>query len=226
MERAIQIKEYIERLFAPEDEILQAIRKNAREEGLPEIEVSPQLGKLLYLLTKMHKPERVLELGTLGGYSTVWFARALSETGKVVSLEYNPHHAHVARRNLASLGYEKKVEIREGAASHLMDTMIEKGEGPYDLIFIDADKINYPAYLTKAIALSRSGTLILSDDLIPKGGEVVGICGLDPLASREIYEFNRMLSAHPQLESILVTTIVGDKGRIDALGLSLVSKES
>ena len=173
----------------------------------------------------MHKPERILELGTLGGYSTVWFAKALSETGRIVSLEYNSHHAKVARKNLSLLGCEKKAEIKEEAASSLMDTMIENKEAPFDLIFIDAVKINYPDYLTKAIALSRPGTLILSDDLIPKGGEI-GISGLDPLSSQRIYEFNQKLASHPQLESILVTTIVGDKGRVDALGLSIVSKEN
>lgn len=220
--RAIQIKDYIAHLFAPEDEFLQTIRENSKNEGLPPIEVSSQLGKLLYILTKIHKAERILELGTLGGYSTAWFAKALPETGRIISIEFNPHHANVARKNLSSLGYEKKVEIKEGFASILMDIMIENNEKPFDLIFIDADKSNYPDYLSRAITLSRSGTLILSDDLIPKGNEI-GISGIDPMDAQGIYTFNRLLATHQQLESILVIKIAGEKGRIDALGISLVS---
>lgn len=222
MERAVQIKNYISELFAPEDETLQAIRENSKKEGLPEIEISPQLGKLFYILAKLHKAQRILELGTLGGYSTAWFTKALPPKGKIITLEYNPHHADVARKNLLTLSCKDQVEIREGSAVNLMDRMIENREAPFDLIFIDADKINYPTYLTKAIALSRAGSLILSDDLIPKGDDV-GISGLDPILAQKIYDFNQILATHPQLESTLITTIVGNKGRIDALGISLVS---
>lgn len=217
--RAIHIKDYLSSLYAAEDDVLLTIKKNAKLAGLPEIEVPNTVGKLLYCLTKIQRPRRALEVGTLAGYSTVWIGRALPEGGKLISLELYSLHVDVARKNLALAGLENKVEIREGLAEQLMDEMISQGEQPFDLIFIDADKENYPLYLEKALKLSHSGTLILSDNLIPKGDEIGSPHNLE---SEGIYQFNQKIASHPQLESILATTIVGSKGRIDALGISIV----
>lgn len=217
--RAIDIKDYLCSLFAADDDVLLTIKKNAKLAGLPEIEVPSNVGKLLYCLAKIQRPRRVLEVGTLAGYSTVWLGRALPEGGKIISLELYSIHVDVARKNLALAGLENKVEIREGLAELLMDEMIAQGEEPFDLVFIDADKENYPLYLEKALKLSRSGTLILSDNLIPKGDEIGSPHSLE---SAGIYQFNQKMASHPQLESVLTTTIVGSQGRIDALGISIV----
>jgi predicted O-methyltransferase YrrM len=219
--RAIQIKNYITDLFAKEDDSLQAIRTISREKGLPEIEVPEAVGRLIYSLAKIQRPKRILEIGTLAGYSTLWLAKALREDGFLISLELNESNALIAKENIGLSGFFNKVEIRVGSADSLMDAMIEKGEEPFDLIFIDADKESYLSYLDRAIELSREGTLILSDNLIPKGEEI-GAYHPSYTAGNSIYAFNEAIAAHPRLESTLVTTIVGNSGRIDALGLSIV----
>ena len=220
--RAIDIKRYLTTLFVKEDAVLSAIKKGSKEAGSPDIDVPSTVGKLLYSLAKIQRPKRILEIGTLAGYSTVWLARALPEEGSLLSLELEPRRVEIARGNIRLAGLEKKVEVRQGLAKELLDQMIEQKEEPFDLIFIDADKANYPLYLTKALQLSRIGTLLLIDNLIPKGDNIGG-SPPDSGEAESIYRFNQQLAAHPQLESILVTTIVGEQGRIDALGLSIVS---
>lgn len=219
--RTNRIKDYLSALFAPEDDILLAIKKQAKEARLPSIQVASPVGKLLYTLIKIHKPHKILEIGTLAGYSTVWMARALPPEGRIITLELYPEHVALAKKNIAMAGLESMIEIREGFASEQLDRMIEQEEGPFDLIFIDADKRNYPLYLEKVLQLSRSGTLILSDNLIPKG-ENIGTPQPNHPEGVSIYQFNELIASHPRLESILTPTIVGSMGRIDALGISLV----
>lgn len=221
MERAINIKDYIVELFAKEDTALMTVRENAKRDGLPNIHVPPNVGKLLHCLTKIQNPQKVLEIGTLAGYSTIWIGRALSPTAKIISLEVDPMHAGIAKANLTSAGLIDQVEIRIGSANELMDILIQNNEGPFDMIFIDADKDNYPIYLEKALLLTRSGSLILSDNLIPKEDKI-GKPNPGDVEAEGIYDFNQRIASDPRLESILISTIVGGKGRLDALGLSIV----
>lgn len=221
--RAIDIKNYLSDLFVHEDALLSSIKERARQQGLPNIEVPSTVGKLLYCLAKIQKPQKILEIGTLAGYSTIWLGRALPDNGILISLELDPHHVAIARNNISLVHLEHKIEIREGNAKELLDLMIDNNEGPFDLIFIDADKENYPCYLEKALKLSRLGTLILSDNLIPKG-DTIGKPHPNHPEAKDIYEFNEKIASHPLLESILATTIVGDLGRIDALGISIVNQ--
>lgn len=220
--RATLIKNYLSDLFAVEDEVLSSIKEKIIEHKLPNITVPSTVGKLLYCLAKIQRPQRILEIGTLAGYSTICLARALTESGTMISLEINPEYVMIARNHILLAQLEDKVEIREGVANVLMDLMISKKEAPFDLIFIDADKENYLVYLEQALKLSRPGTLILSDNLIPKG-EAIGEPHPNHPEAKVIYDFNKQIATHPLLESMLATTIVGDQGRLDALGISIVN---
>jgi len=220
-QRNEEIKKYIQDFFASEDDVQKFARENSQAHGLPDIHVPSHVGKFLYLLTKLRAPRKVLEIGTLGGYSTIWIAKGMTPLGHLISLEIEPSHARLAKEHIAKAGYEGRVEIRVGKAAELLSAMIDNREGPFDLIFIDADKENYPSYLEPSLALSTSGTLILSDNLIPKGEEI-NHPKPSNLTAQAVYRFNQQLSQHPRLESVLTTTIVRDNGRIDALGISLV----
>ena len=158
---------YISHLFAPEDAVLQSVRDAMQREGLPQINVSASGGQLLYMLALMNGARRILEIGTLGGYSAIWLARALPADGKLISLEVNERGAIFARRNLADAGLAAKVEVRVGPALATLAQMEQAGEAPFDLAFIDADKDGYVAYLEKAVSLVRAGGLILADNTLP-----------------------------------------------------------
>lgn len=216
MSLGMQVDTYIEGLFAPHDEILAAALEDMEQGGLPSINVSANEGKLLYLLAKLSGAKKVLEIGTLGGYSTIWLARALPADGRVLSLEYAPKHAEVARKNIARAGFADRVEVRLGAGLDLLPQIVANGEGPFDLFFIDADKDNYPGYLEWALKLSRPGSLILSDNLIrngavlnPEPGSVSGI----------VAAYNRELAQNPRLESIILPIV---RGNLDGLGVTIV----
>jgi predicted O-methyltransferase YrrM len=221
LERNQIIKQYICDYFAKEDQTLFNIRQNSQKEGLPDIHIPANAGKLIYLLTQLKSPKKVLEIGTLGGYSTLWIARALNKNAKIISLELDAHHAGIARAHLKEAGFSHVVEIREGDAGLLLKEMIQKKEGPFDLIFIDADKENYPQYLDYALKLAESGTLILTDNLIPKG-EAINKPAPTNKEATAIYAFNQKMAMHPRLESIIATTIVGNNGRIGGLGIAIV----
>lgn len=221
LDRNHAIKEYIHGLFVDEDEHLTFAKENSLAQGLPDIHVPAHVGKFIYLLAKIRAPKKVLEIGTLGGYSTLWLARALTPDGKLTSLELNPHHVHLAQQHIAKAGFASQVDVRQGPAFDLLHRMIAQREEPFDLIFIDADKENYPAYLELALALSKPGTLILSDNLIPKG-DPIGKPTPTHQEGVSIYQFNQEIAKHPRLESVLATTIVGNHGRVDAIGLSIV----
>ena len=198
-----EIDAYIEDLFDPSDEVLEAALRDSRRAGLPEINISPNQGRLLQLLVAMSGARRMLEVGTLGGYSAIHLARALPDDGTLISLEIDEHHAEVARNNIARAGLSERVEIRVGDAHELLAALIEDDEGPFDVVFIDADKGSYPAYLEASLRLVREGSLILGDNTI-RGGTV-----LDPqdASARATREFNERIARDPNLSGIVLPLI-------------------
>ncbi len=212
----LRIDSYVERLFAPPDPVLEGALRRSREAGLPEIQVSPAEGTLLRLLAEIMGAKRILEIGTLGGYSTIHLARALPEDGLLISIEVDERHAGVARQNIAEAGFEGVVEVRVGDARKLLARMVEEGEGPFDLTFIDADKGTYSEYLEWGIRLSRPGSLILGDNAI-RGGSVLDAGGDD--TSRAVREFNENLARDPRLSATVLPLI---RERIDGLAVARV----
>ena len=210
-----RIDGYIEGLFAPQDAALEAAARESRRAGLPEIQVSPNEGRLLQLLAELAGARRVLEIGTLGGYSAIHFGRALPMDGLLISLEIDARHAEVARKNVERAGLEEKVEIRVGDARDLLALLAEKDEDPFDLVFIDADKMGYPEYLEWSLRLTRPGSLILGDNTV-RGGSI-----LDPQddSARAINEFNEKLAKDPRLSAIVVPLI---RERVDGLAIARV----
>ena len=198
-----EIDAYIEDLFDPSDEVLEAALRDSRRAGLPEINISPNQGRLLQLLVAMSGARRILEVGTLGGYSAIHLARALPDDGTLISLEIDEHHAEVARNNVARAGLSERVEIRVGDAHELLAALIEDDEGPFDVVFIDADKGSYPSYLEASLRLVREGSLILGDNTI-RGGTV-----LDPqdATARATREFNERIARDPNLSGIVLPLI-------------------
>jgi len=209
------IDAYVEGLFVSPDEALEAALRDSRDAGLPEINVSPNEGRLLQLFAELVGARRILEIGTLGGYSAIHFARALPEDGSLLSLEINERHAEVARANVERAGLTDRVEVRVGDARELLAALTENGEGPFDLVFIDADKESYPEYLDWSLRLSRSGSLILADNTI-RGGSV-----LDPQdgSARATREFNERVAAAPALLGIVLPLI---RERIDGITIAWV----
>lgn len=212
---ARRVDEYIERLFVPRDSALEQGLIDAEQAGLPAISVSPSEGKLLYLIAKIAGAKRVLEIGTLGGYSTTWLARALPSGGRVVTLELEQRHADVARRNVDRTGVGERVEIRVGSAVDTLREMIERGEAPFDLIFIDADKKAYVEYLNLSMRLAHPGTVILADNVIRR---VMSPAPGDE-DSRGIHAYNEAIAAHPRLESLILPII---RENLDGLSISIV----
>jgi predicted O-methyltransferase YrrM len=212
-----KIDDYIEGLFSTNDEAQKAALEDSESNGLPAINVSANEGRLLYMLAKISGARKILEIGTLGGYSTIWLARALPAGGRLLSLEYSPKHAEVASANIERAGLSSVVEIRIGAGLELLPKLAESGEGPFDLFFIDADKENYPGYLEWAIKLSHPGSVILSDNLI-RNGAVLSPGPDDPVAAA-IADFNRTLATHPRLESIILPIT---REYTDGLGITRV----
>ena len=211
------IDRYIEALFVPADPVLAANLKTAEDAGLPAINVSPNQGKLLYLLVRMTGARRILEIGTLGAYSTTWMGRALPDGSRIISLEYEAKHAKVARENLAAAGLDKTVEVRVGDAAASLNAMIESGEPAFDFIFIDADKTGYPKYLDLALKLSRPGTVIIADNVI-RNGAVIEDNPADANA-QGARTYNAAAAAHPRLESIALPIL---KDKIDGITISIV----
>jgi len=196
---------YFTAALAPADAALDGVLRANAAAGLPAHDVSALQGKLLALLVAMTSARRLLEIGTLGGYSTIWMARALPEGGRITTIEADPHHAGIARQNIDNAGLSARVELRIGAALDILPGLA----GPFDLIFIDADKPNNPAYLEAALRLSRPGTLIIGDNVV-RGGAVVDARSDDPRV-RGVRDFVRMIAQHPRLEATALQT-VGEKG--------------
>ena len=213
----LHIEHYIQSLFVVPDPTLEQGLADATAAGLPEIQVSPNQGKLLYLLTRLSGAKRILEIGTLGGYSTTWLARALPEGGTLISLELDRTHADVARRNVDRAGVGARVTIEVGPAAKTMQRFVDQRVGPFDLIFIDADKPGYSAYLDLSVQLSRAGTVIIADNLIRDGAVLDE--SVEEENARAARAFNTKLAAHSRLESI-ITPVLGK--RIDGMSISIV----
>ena len=211
----LRIDSYIEELFAPLDPGLEGALRRSRAVGLPEIQISPTEGKLLRLLAEIAGVQRILEIGTLGGYSTIHLAGALPEDGLLVSLEVDERNAGVAHENIAEAGLERVVEVRVGDAKELLAWMFEDGEGPFDLTFIDADKRGYPEYLKWALRLSRPGSLILGDNAV-MGGSVIEP---EEESAQAIRQFNERLAQDPRLSAIILPLM---RGRVDGLAIARV----
>ena len=199
------VDRYISGLFNEPDEALTAAKKSHKLENIPTINVSPNLGKFLNLLAKLSKAKKILEVGTLAGYSTIWMAKALPEDGKLISLEIDPHHAAVARKNIDRAGLSSKVEVREGKAIELLPRLVEENAGPFDMIFIDADKPPYTEYFEWALKLSRSGTLIIADNVI-RDGKVLDPNHNDPMV-QGAQRFNKALAANKQVTATILQNI-------------------
>ena len=210
-----EVDRYVEELFATNDEVLEKTSRESKEAGLPEIQVSANQGRLLRLFAEMIGARRILEIGTLGGYSAIHFARALPENGTLISLEVDEKHAGVARKNIEYAGLEDRVEVLVGDAHDLLATMVESGIEPFDLIFIDAEKEGYPAYLERALELSRPGSLILADNAI-RGGSVLSPEDESAHATRG---FNERIARHPGLSAIVLPLI---RERVDGLAIARV----
>jgi predicted O-methyltransferase YrrM len=214
----LAVDRYIDGLFAPEDEALAGALAASKAAGLPAIQISAGQGKLLYLLARMVGARRILELGTLGGYSTIWLARALPDNGTMVTLEYSPRHAEVATANIARAGLAQKVEVVTGAALDTLPGVIEAADAPFDMVFLDADKVNYPHYFAHIMAAVRPGSLVLADNVI-RGGAVLDTALADESA-RATAEFNFMLADDDRLEAVILQQ-VGVKGH-DGLAIARV----
>lgn len=209
---------YLGSKLLAKDPALDAALAANRAGGLPAIDVSPVQGKFLHLLARAIGARRILEIGTLGGYSTIWLARALPDGGRVVTLELDPHHAEVARANVDRAGIGAKVEIRIGAALDTLAALAGEGGAPFDLVFIDADKQNNANYVQAAIGLARPGSLIIVDNVV-RDGRVIDADSADAMVqgTRRLFD---MLAAEPRLDATALQT-VGMKGW-DGLMMALV----
>jgi predicted O-methyltransferase YrrM len=212
------VDEYVSDLLASHDEVLEQAVVSAVEAGLPAIQVSPPQGKLLHLLARTIGASSILEFGTLGGYSTIWLARALPAGGQLLTLEAEPRNAEVAAENIDRAGLADRVDLRIGPALDLLPQLDAEGTGPFDLTFIDADKIHTPEYFAWALEHSHPGSLIVSDNVV-RFGELANPKSEDPTipAQRRLHE---MLAADPRVEATTIQT-VGSKGH-DGFNVALV----
>jgi predicted O-methyltransferase YrrM len=200
---------YFEEKLLPADPILEEALRSSAAAGLPSIQVSPSQGKLLHLIAKALGARRILEVGTLGGYSTIWLARALPADGRLVTLELNPAHADVARANITRAGLGEKVEIRLGPALETLPKLLSEQRGPFDLVFLDADKPNTRAYFDWALRLSRPGSLVVVDNVVRKG-ELANGSNNDPNV-RGMRLFLEALASERRVSATGIQT-VGKKG--------------
>lgn len=210
-----------DKLIADDESTRAALKANA-DAGLPSIDVSPTQGKLLHLLARMSGAKRILEVGTLGGYSTIWLARALPKDGVLVTLELNPKHAKIAAANIRRAGLTHLVDLRVGPAVDSLAQLHDSKAAPFDFIFLDADKPGNPVYLDWAVRLSRPGTVIVGDNVIREGA-IIDANDADPsvVGTRLFLE---KLGAHPRLDATAIQT-VGSKGH-DGFALAIVKGES
>jgi predicted O-methyltransferase YrrM len=214
------VDEFIAGTLVPHDEALDRALASAEEAGLPAIQVSPPQGKLLQLLARLQGARKVLEFGTLGGYSTILLARALPEDGRLISLEANPGYAEVALGNVAAAGLDGVVEIRVGPALEALPALEESGAGPFDLVFIDADKVNTPNYFVWALDHTWPGGLIIADNVVRDGSLADG--GDPDEATKAQRKLHEMLAEEPRVSATTIQT-VGVKG-YDGFTIALVNK--
>ncbi|MGW1671610.1 O-methyltransferase [Streptomyces sp. NPDC002324] len=195
--------------LAPNDEALEAALRDNEAAGLPAIDVAANQGKFLHLLARIQGARRILEIGTLGGYSTIWLGRALPADGRLISLEYSARHAEVACRNIARAGLEGIVEVRVGPALESLPKLTDENPEPFDLVFVDADKANNPHYVEWALRLTRAGSVIVVDNVV-RGGRVADAGSTEPdvRGTRAAIE---LIATHPRLSGTAIQT-VGSKG--------------
>ena len=217
-----QVDEYIVKLLVPSDDALGAALAASTEAGLPAINVAPNQGKFLSLLASIQGAKNILEIGTLGGYSTIWLARALPKDGRLVTLELDPKHAGVARSNLARAGLGELVSIRVGPALETLPKLATEGLPAFDFVFIDADKQSIPEYFAWALKLTRVGGVIVVDNVVRKGA-VLDAASTDPNV-QGVRRFNELLASTPRVSATAVQT-VGSKGH-DGFALIRVTSAS
>jgi predicted O-methyltransferase YrrM len=222
-ERWTAVDRYITDLLVPEDAALEAALRDSAAAGLPPIAVTPNQGKLLGLLARVQGARAILELGTLGGYSTIWLARALPAGGRLVTLEAEAEYAELARANIARAELAESVELRVGPALQTLPQLVAEGAGPFDLIFVDADKKNNPGYFEWSLKLSRPGTLIIVDNVV-RGGAILDPDADDPTLGNEgirgIRRFFELLAAERGVDATAIQ-MVGSKG-YDGFALMIV----
>jgi predicted O-methyltransferase YrrM len=212
------VDRYITDLFMPSDPVLEAALQTAADAGLPAMHVAPNQGKLLAILAQSIGARAILEIGTLAGYSTIWLARALPTGGRLITLEAEPQYAEVARANFVRAGLDEVIEIRLGRALDTLPQLAAEGRGPFDLIFIDADKANNADYFSWALKLSRRSSLIIADNVV-RDGAVINAASADA-SVQGIRRFNERVAAEPRVSVTAIQT-VGSKG-YDGLAIALV----
>ena len=214
---------YIGELLLPADPALEAALQSGSDAGLPPIAVTPTQGKLLQMLARLQDARTILELGTLGGYSTIWLARALAPGGRLITIEAEPSYAQVARANIARAGLADRTELIVGPGLEVLPRLAAAGAGPFDLIFIDADKKNNPGYFEWSLELSRPGTLIVADNVV-RDGAILDPDAYDPALGDQgvqgVRRFFEMLAAEPRVSATAIQT-VGAKG-YDGFALAVV----
>jgi len=213
------VDKYINDLLVDEDDALLATEISIKEANIPQISITPNQGKFLHILAKLCNAKKILEIGTLAGYSTIWLARALPGAGRLITLEFDPRHAAVAQRNITRAGLDAIVDIRIGKALDVLPQIEKEGMGPFDMIFIDADKSPYAEYFQWALRLSRTGTLIIADNVIREGKV------LDPNSTDEmvkgVQRFNNVLAKNTAVTATIIQT-VGTKEH-DGMAIAVVN---
>jgi len=215
-----EVDAYLADTLLPRDDALTGALAASAAAGLPAIQVSPPQGRLLEMLARAIGARRILEIGTLGGYSTLWLARGITSGGKLITIEYDPKHADVARANFARAGRSSAIDLRVGAALELLPQLEREHAGPFNLIFVDADKVNLPDYFTWSVRLSRPGSLIVIDNVI-REGEVVNAESADA-AVQGVRRMNERIAKEPRVSATAIQT-VGGKG-YDGLAFVLVDR--
>lgn len=213
------VDDYVSQLLVPPDPVLEAVLQACAAAGLPSIHVTPQQGKLLFLLAMARGARNILELGTLGGYSTIWLARALPASGRLITLEADATYAAVAHSNIDRAGLSSAVEILVGRAQDTLPQLAAENRGPFDLIFIDADKPSYPDYFGWAMRLSHRGSLIIADNVV-REGKVIDAESADP-SVQGVRCFLQLLAADNRVSATVIQT-VGSKG-YDGMALGIVT---
>jgi predicted O-methyltransferase YrrM len=212
---------YLVEKLIPGDTVLDEVLRANAAGGLPAIDVAPNQGKLLHLLARIAGAKRVLEIGTLGGYSTIWLARALPADGKLISLEFEPRHAEVARANIERAGLSHVVEVRVGPAAESLAHLVSEDAAPFDFIFIDANKESYPEYLEWSLRLARIGTVIVADNIV-REGELIDDTSTD-IRVQGVRHLIEAIAANPRFDATALQT-VGSKG-YDGFALAIVQSD-
>lgn len=215
------VDDYISALFGPDDAALASALQDSAAAGLPAIAITPPFGRLLHVLARTVGARRILEIGTLGGYSAIWLARALPPDGRLITLEFDPMHAEIAQTNIARAGLADRVEVRVGRAVDSLAALAEEEAEPFDLIFIDADKPSYPAYLHWSLRHARPGALIIADNVVRQGR--VADAADDDANVRGVRQFNAALAAEPRLTATILQT-VNSKG-YDGVAIAVVNSK-